>query len=255
LELNLSQREDLYPRLLARLRAGDTFLDVGCCLGQDIRKLVFDGVPGENLTGAELNQGFLDLGYELFCDADTLQATFLNANILEEGGILLGGYRGKFDVVQLGMILHLFSWEEQVKVFEHTIKLLKPDKPGTSIIGQATGHLDGISSLGWTKDSFKHNVESFKHLVAEVESTTGTRWEVKAELDTGLSIFDGKRTWDNLERGACYSKLQRRHDEGSPGNRRRSRLWERGSGARVTLGSEREHEDLQFVSDLVELLP
>jgi len=84
-----------------------------------------------------------------------------------------------------------------VNVFEHAIKLLKKDKKGISIIGQATGSLDGLKAASWGKETFKHNAETFKELIAEVALHTGTHWTVRVELDEGLSVFDGKRTWDD----------------------------------------------------------
>ena len=50
------------------------FLDVGCCLGTDMRKLVFDGVPAQNLVGIELRQQYIDLGFDLFRDRNRLGA-------------------------------------------------------------------------------------------------------------------------------------------------------------------------------------
>ena len=46
LELNLSKRVDVYPRLLSMIKKGGNFMDIGCCLGQDLRKLIFDAVLG-----------------------------------------------------------------------------------------------------------------------------------------------------------------------------------------------------------------
>lgn len=40
--------------MVQRLKDGARYLDVGCCLGQDIRKLVADGVPSAHLYGVEL---------------------------------------------------------------------------------------------------------------------------------------------------------------------------------------------------------
>lgn len=31
-----------YPEVLERIKNGDQYLDIGCCVGQDIRKLVSD---------------------------------------------------------------------------------------------------------------------------------------------------------------------------------------------------------------------
>ncbi|KAF3763351.1 hypothetical protein M406DRAFT_261401 [Cryphonectria parasitica EP155] len=206
LELNLSQRPgDLYARLLSILTATDKnsgtplFLDVGACLGQDIRKLIYDGAPPATVAGAELSGTFIELGYELFRDSYSSQADILAP--LGGEASPLAQFQARLEVVQLGMILHLFSWEEQVTAFKNAISLLK-DKNGVLIIGQATGNVDGVETRtlaprGGDRTTWKHNVQSFQRLVKDVESRTGTRWEVKAELDEGLSVNDGKRSWDD----------------------------------------------------------
>jgi SAM-dependent methyltransferase len=189
---------------LSIIRNGGFFLDVGCCLGQDVRKLVFDGVGdgARNIIGAELNSDFITLGYDLFKDKETAEFRMITANILDDVASLnasLAEFRGRLSVVQLGMILHLFTWEEQLAVFQNTIQLLKPE-PGTLIIGQATGNLEcGPSGRGHDpkRMTWRHNVESFEKLVKEVGDATGTNWKVTAELDKGLSVFDGKRSWDD----------------------------------------------------------
>ncbi|OIW26841.1 methyltransferase [Coniochaeta ligniaria NRRL 30616] len=212
LELNLANRADIYPQLLSRLRGGDQrFLDVGCCLGQDIRKLVYDGVPSENLAGIELEAGFVELGYELFRDRDTLKSRFAVGTILDEDWVVLKEWEGQYDVVQLGMILHLFTWEEQARVFEHAIRLLKREGD-VAIIGQATGNLDGIASPSWRKNTFRHNAETFGKLISEVERSTGTRWEVTASLDDGLSVHDGKRTWDDPKTRRLLFEVRRKQE-------------------------------------------
>lgn len=155
-----------------------------------------DGVPGENLVGAELNGDFIDLGYELFRDRDMLKAKFITADILDGGGAWKE-FEESLDVVQLGMILHLFTWDEQVKVFKQAISLLKPGTDGVAIIGQAVGNVDGLPAPAWDRSTFRHNVDTFRRLIDEVSAETGTQWNVTASLDDGLSIFDGKRTWDD----------------------------------------------------------
>jgi len=84
-------------------------------------------------------------------------------------------------------------------VFQNAIRLLKPEK-GVLIIGQASGSLEaGTTGRGHDpkRQTYRHNVESFERLVKKVGDLTETDWNVKAELDTGLSIYDGKRTWDD----------------------------------------------------------
>lgn len=225
MELNLSARPrgDLYARLLSTLKEASSpaFLDVGACLGQDVRKLIHDGAPASSMAGAELSQTFIRLGYELFRDSPG-DVTMVQADILaplgregEEGVAAspLAQFRGRLRVVQLGMILHLFTWEEQLTAFENAIALLR-DEPGVLIIGQATGNLDGVVTQtltvgGSNKGTCKHNVESFKRLIKDFEARTGTQWAVQAELDEGLSVHDGKRTWDDPKTRRLLFELER----------------------------------------------
>lgn len=174
------------------------------------------------MAGAELSPTFIRLGYELFRDSPG-DVTMVQADILaplaregqEEGSAAspLTRFRGSLRVVQLGMILHLFTWEEQLTAFENAIALLR-DEPGVLIIGQATGNLDGVVTQtltvgGANKGTCKHNVESFKRLIKHVEARTGTQWDVQAELDEGLSVHDGKRTWDDPKTRRLLFELKR----------------------------------------------
>jgi len=216
LELNLSHR-GLYPRLLNELKTqpDSRFLDIGCCLGQDLRKLVYDGAPPERVAGAELNGAFIELGYELFKDKESLagKTPIVSANILQDPSSPsspLLSLVGTFSTVQLGMLLHLFTWEQQAVAFRHTLALLR-GQPGDRIFGQATGHLDGTptASVG-ARATFKHNSASFTKLVAEFGRATGTSWRiVTADLDNGLSVFDGKRTWDDSRTRRLVFEIER----------------------------------------------
>ena len=54
-----------YPAILSRIENGDSFLDVGCYLGQDIRQLVFDGAPSEYVGACALLALVRDTGASL----------------------------------------------------------------------------------------------------------------------------------------------------------------------------------------------
>jgi len=223
LDFPLSTRRMLYPRLLSLLKAGGTLVDVGCCLGHDIRKLVFDGVPGGNLVGVELHQGFIDLGFELFRDREGGDGEgygdgkggqrgkgglrFYQGDLLADGGVwdLLDG---GFDVVNLGMLLHCFTWEEQVRVLERCVGLLKTGK-GVSIVGITCGTVDGrVEELAGKKVP-AHNEETFGRLVKEVAEKTKTEWEVDVECDYGVSVWDGKHTWVGTRMRRVVFELKR----------------------------------------------
>lgn len=194
LDLGL-RRQPSYKVILQRLKEGGKYLDIGCCIGQDIRQLVADGAPSENLYGAELEEPFINLGYDFFKDKDTLRTQFMQANVLDPESPLknLGG---SIDFIHLGMLLHIFGWEKQRDLLERCIKLLKP-KAGTLIVGQAVGHVDGVESPGQSGGiSFKHSDESFRRLWKEISGRTGIEFDCRASIDQGLGIGEAKRKWD-----------------------------------------------------------
>jgi hypothetical protein len=60
--LNLSiGTSNAYQEILDRVKNGEQYLDLGCCVGQDIRKLVSDGAPSENTYGSDLKASFWDI--------------------------------------------------------------------------------------------------------------------------------------------------------------------------------------------------
>lgn len=122
-------------------------------------------------------------------------------------------WKGQAKVVQLGMVLHLFTWEESIRAFTNAIALLR-DEPGVLVVGIATGNVDGVETRtlvpgGGQRATWKHNVETFERLVRDVEGVTGTRWEVRAWLDEGLGVKDGKRTWDDPRTRRLVFEIER----------------------------------------------
>lgn len=161
-----------------------------------------------------MSSTFLQQGYELFRDSPE-SVKMVEANILSPitDASPLAAWRGKLKAVQLGMILHLFTWEEQVTAFTNAISLLANEE-GVSVLGQATGDLDGrqtctLSPGGAERNTWKHNVSTFEELIRDVEDRTGTRWIIHAELDGGLSIEDGKRVWDNPKTRRLLFEIRR----------------------------------------------
>lgn len=196
LDLSLVRLE-IYPRLLQQLKSGGKLLDIGCCLAQDIRKLVFDGVPAENLYGAEYEAPFINVGYDLFRDRNTLKSQFMQADVLDDDPEApLNKLRGSMDIIHLGMVLHVFNRVEQLAALLRCIEILKPG-PGALIIGQAVGHVQGkLSPSQGGKFHFMHSDKTFRELISDLEDKSGAKFRVKAELDQGLGIQDGKRRWD-----------------------------------------------------------
>ncbi|KAK0785878.1 hypothetical protein LTR38_012182 [Friedmanniomyces endolithicus] len=128
LELSESTKELLVE--YSKIPEGtQVYLDLGCAFAQNLRRLVFDGVPSAQCYGADLRLEFLDLGYELFADRATLESKFIAADVFdEESG--LRELDGKVDIVDASSFFHLFTLAEQKKVARRVLGLLKPRAGG-----------------------------------------------------------------------------------------------------------------------------
>ncbi|KAF2269864.1 hypothetical protein CC78DRAFT_453044 [Lojkania enalia] len=182
LDLSISM-SPCYSEILERVKSGDIYLDLGCCVGQDIRKLVYDGAPSENTYGSDLSKEFMDIGYELFLDKPTLKTTFIAADALNPDSDLKQ-LNGKIDIINTASFFHLFEWDDQVKVAKMVVNLLKP-KPGGMLVGRQIGNVDPghVPSSNSEKQRFRQNPESWAKLWKQVGDETGTSWEVHAKLD------------------------------------------------------------------------
>ncbi|RFU32579.1 hypothetical protein B7463_g3763, partial [Scytalidium lignicola] len=176
-------------------------LDLGCCVGQELRSLAYNGVPSANLYGSDLIDTYLTTSYELFNDKDSFKGTLVPADafsstIWEKEW---KGWEGSFDVVHTGLFLHLFSWERQVILCQHIIKLLKTSKgqgenDGVVFLGEMLGLEGGGEKETGIKGSggvqhvvFLHDVDSMRKLWDEAAEKTGTagQWKVDGKLNIG----------------------------------------------------------------------
>lgn len=202
--LNLGMtKSDYYKEAVARLKAepaaenGERLLDLGCCVGQVLRQMVFEGVAPQKLAGSDLHREFIDLGFEMFGDADKESSkalTFVAGDILADDGpdpSPLDAFNKSFTMVHAANFFHLFSWDEQIKVAKRIIGFLKDDNtaenqdgaaqsPGISIFGAQLAHrLPGehrIMPLN-PRTRFLHDATTFQKLWDQVGEETGTRWK------------------------------------------------------------------------------
>ena len=165
-------------------QGNQTLLDAGCCFGQELRKLAFDGVPPKALYGLDIEANFIELGYDLFCDRAIMgDATFIAGSLLDETNSFLQ-LEGKIDIINANSLFHLFTWEEQVRVTSRLVSFMK-DMPGSMILGRQVGAVEAGEYRALNEDAttYRHNVDSFRRLWKEVEEKTGSKWEVAAHLD------------------------------------------------------------------------
>lgn len=198
LEFSISQSEQ-YLQVLGRLRRGETLLDLGCCFGQDIRKLVHDGAPASSVYGSELEQGFVNLGFELFRDRDRLWTNISAGDFFAND--VAGLAEKRFDMVHAASFFHLFSWDDQVEAMSRAVGLLKP-KAGSMVFGRQTA----VSQAKEVKhpankrfgNMFRHDMSSMRRMVQEVGERTNTHLEVSVVQQKDWKELDDEYGWHRI---------------------------------------------------------
>ncbi|KAM6485673.1 hypothetical protein HDV62DRAFT_403067 [Trichoderma sp. SZMC 28011] len=92
----------------------DTLLDIGCCIGQVLRKMVYDGIEPTRLFGTDLHPEFISIGTELFND-EGCGLTFVPGDLLDPEDKALNKLDGKITLIHAANFFHLFTWEQQAK--------------------------------------------------------------------------------------------------------------------------------------------
>lgn len=133
-----------------------------------------------------------------------MKAHFFTANAIEGDGEL-DTLQEKFDVVYTSALLHLFGWDDQLKICKTIIKVLKPQK-GSTVFGRQTGNLKGqevqveapVVKAG--EVVWRHDVESFTKLWDVAGAETGTRWKTWRMLDVADGMGPGHWAEEGLRR-------------------------------------------------------
>ncbi|KAK5996710.1 Methyltransferase prhM [Cladobotryum mycophilum] len=174
-----------FQAAIKRLQApnsGDALLDLGCCLGQIVRQLAYQGIPTEKLYGADLFQEFLDIGFELFRDEGKWPADHFTAiDLLSKDEGVKEKLQGKVTIIHAAKLFHLFDWADQVSIAVRVLDFLKPDVPNPMIFGNQVGKRDnpGTTPIAGI-NLFLHNPGTLQRMWDEVGEATGTRWRVEA---------------------------------------------------------------------------
>ena len=183
-----------YSDLLARLRSQDPpakFLDLGTCLGQDLRKLVLDGVSPSVLYGSDFFAEYEAAGHQLFRDSDRFQDRFIAADLFDESSeSALWKTAGSWDVINIIMFLHVYDWDTQMRACQQILKLLAKKK-GSMVIGAQTGttkagefHLKPpLVAEGESRTLFRHSKETFEQLWKTVADKEDVRLKIQVEYD------------------------------------------------------------------------
>ncbi|KAI1173285.1 hypothetical protein F4777DRAFT_455776 [Nemania sp. FL0916] len=174
----------LYSNIIQRLKQpGTRYLDIGCCFGQDLRQLVFDGVPSQHLAGLDIERSLIDSGYDLFLDRDSLRSQFLVGDVFEGSSQVWADLEERrIDVVHCSAFFHLFTLELQLAAARQIAKLVK--KEGVIVGGQIGSVRPGnVAALQENSHSYRHNMETFENMWRKVGEDTQTMWKVDSTLD------------------------------------------------------------------------
>jgi hypothetical protein len=127
-----------------------------------------------------------------------LKSRFLVGDVFDASSPL-SELNGKIDIIYAASFLHLFGYEDQVKVCKRMIKLLK-EKKDSVVLGRQIGN----SNAGElpqrndpTKTRWRHNEQSFKKMWDEVGELTGSKWRVEVESEPWAGESEGTNTWND----------------------------------------------------------
>ncbi|THG92562.1 hypothetical protein EW026_g8378 [Hermanssonia centrifuga] len=177
---------------LGKERQGALFLDMACCVGNDVRKAVADGFPVNQALASDLEPGFWKVGHNLFkstpetfpvpfIPGDAFDSAFLApatiSTSLPDGPVpplssltSLTPLIGRLSVIHASSFFHLFNEELQLQLAKRMGSLLSPE-PGSFIFGGHGGFLQKkgprsmpMSAAVQSITMFCHSPESWKEL-------------------------------------------------------------------------------------------
>ena len=193
ISLGLSTHPE-YPALLSRFETDKSteLLDLGTCLGQDLRKMVFDGVSPSQLYGSDIFPEYETAGYELWRDQVKFRDRFIQADVFDqrpEGALVK--IEGTWDVISIFMFLHVWDLQDQIRACKRIMQILSP-KPGSWVIGAQTGSIaprefplrPPFVAPGQEKTVYRHSVETFKQMWEDVAKSEGLNLDIWAEYET-----------------------------------------------------------------------
>ena len=130
------RRHFLYRGLFEK--PGD-LLDYGCGTGDAIRQLIRDGYPAERITGFDVNDASIRLGYDLYFDRHDMENRILVAASFPD-------ISEQFDMVYSGSVVHVIRDEQEFLAY--LANAYKALKSGGIFFGSTLGLDDTTAGQG-----------------------------------------------------------------------------------------------------------
>ncbi|KAF4971259.1 hypothetical protein FSARC_1881 [Fusarium sarcochroum] len=194
-----------YKSIVESSNPKGVLVDVGCCMGTDLRKLISDGYPSHCLVGLDIETRFFTLGRALYNENENCSGPrFRQADMLQpKFGNKYGDLIQQFDAVHTSNVLHLFSREEQEVFFQNLILLTKP---GGVIWGRQVG-LAPKHPLDYRQPDgkgFRFTVAEFRQWCLRVAG-----WDpVSVNVEAELVEYDDLRTKREDKKWVLQWKIQ-----------------------------------------------
>ena len=190
-------------KIMPKLNEGATFLDAGCCFGQQLRYLnYYDHISPSQLYAFDYKPEFIELGYDLFRDKPKFQGHIVEGDLLaplaspRNADLEALSIQGAIDVISVVSVLHGWDYDNQLKAAVNLVGFSR-SKPGSLIAGDLLGSVKAGSypmPSEWGSSHHRHSIESFKAFWKEVDERTKTRWDVEATLVGSQVIKDNEKS-------------------------------------------------------------
>ena len=184
-------RHPFYSAILSHLSSTEEdyyLLDVGCGLGQDLRKLRYDGAQIQRTYAVEFVQGLINSGFDLFMDSNQSKGNLIAGDALKDDPsqwLETFGVEDGFNIVHVGALFHLFDWNDQLIIARNLTSLTRKRENAVIFGWQFAARNSGLVSLGPDKEAqiYGHNEESMKLFWKEVGEATGTKWSLQVRCE------------------------------------------------------------------------
>ncbi|KZT70706.1 hypothetical protein DAEQUDRAFT_764289 [Daedalea quercina L-15889] len=228
-ELKMS-RLPMYDELLKLGKERDAILlDVGCCVGNDVRKVIADGYPLKNVIASDIEPAFWQLGHSLFKDTpESFPVPFVGGDALDPAFLqptppiyvpltaplpalseitTLTALQGRISAIHASSLFHLFDEEKQLTLAHSLAGLLAPH-PGAMIFGSHVGAPEKGSQVvfapapgsgGKEITMFCHSLQSWRELWVSIFGADKVKVNVELKEIIPASNPDPQRRWFFLE--------------------------------------------------------